>query len=169
MQIGEKKSLSDGWLEAEVTALVRDFGMFRILRVLAHLSEPGVADTGEELLRAFSAIDAEQGGHNVVNLVDLRRVVPLDRKTFDQALYRLVSGYRINLVQANPCYRLNPEEHEAQFKHGVERYLFVSKVIVPVTKSPRPIGYHDPDEKPKEKPLTKTEKTELALDGKPVS
>lgn len=167
----EKKSMSDGWLEAEITALVRDFGMFRILRVLATLSEPNVADATDDILRSYSIIDSESGAHNVVSLADIRRVVPLDRKSFDQALFRLISGHRMNLVPANVCYRMNNEEHEACFKYGTERYLFVSKVIVPVTKqTARPTHYHDPDEKPEKppKPLTAAEKTELALDGKPV-
>jgi len=56
---------------------------------------------------------------------------------------------------------MSTEEIEASFKHGVERYIFVSVVILPAPRR-RPETLHDT----KEKPLTQQELTELALSRK---
>lgn len=162
-------SASFQWLISELNTLKRDFGLNWIMMALAELEKPEVSQLEDQIFQAYTVLDSDNGRHNVVSLADLRRRVPVDRRNFDQCLYRIVTGHKMALVPNNHFYRMTADEQQACFKYGAERYLFVSRVHAkPPTARPTEIHEVEPKEmslREAKKTFNKHEHVEIALSG----
>lgn len=76
---------------------------------------------------AFAGLNRQQGAHNFVNLVDLRRALPVDRATFDAGLRRLRLAGRYTLSAAEGRHGITPEEREAAVTEDGTLLLYVSR------------------------------------------
>jgi hypothetical protein len=76
---------------------------------------------------AFGEIDRQKGSHNFVNLVDLRRRLPVVREVFDSGLRNLRLAGKYTLSAAEGRHGITPEEREAAVVENGSTLLFVSK------------------------------------------
>jgi hypothetical protein len=91
------------------------------------LLTPEPADFARAFDEAFARLDRQGGGHNFVNLVDLRRELPWDRATFDAELHNLRRLGRYGLSAAEGRHGVSPEEQQAGIREGGALLLFVAK------------------------------------------
>ena len=76
---------------------------------------------------AFERIDRQNGAHNFVSLVDLRRQLPTPRERFDAGLRRLRIDGRYTLSAAEGRHGVSPEEHAAGIVEDGALLLYVSR------------------------------------------
>lgn len=76
---------------------------------------------------AFQRLDREQGSHNLVNLADLRRAVPVDRAAFDAGLQQLRLAGRYGLSAAEGRHGLTPDQQHAGIMEDGTLLLYVSR------------------------------------------
>jgi hypothetical protein len=76
---------------------------------------------------AFQRLDKQNGSHNHVSLVDLRREVPVNRDSFDAGLRHLRQLGRYGLSAAEGRHGISPEEQAAGIREHDALLLFVSR------------------------------------------
>jgi hypothetical protein len=76
---------------------------------------------------AFNQINRQKGAHNFVNLVELRRVLPLPRECFDAELRKLRIAGRYTLSTAEGRHGISPEERAAGIFEDGSLLLYVSR------------------------------------------
>jgi hypothetical protein len=76
---------------------------------------------------AFTRIDRQNGAHNFVNLVELRRQMRLGRQSFDAELRKLRLAGRYTLSAAEGRHGASPEEREAGIVEDGSLLLYVSR------------------------------------------
>ncbi len=91
------------------------------------VEEPDAVHFSLVFEQAFEALNRQHGGINLVNLVDLRRAVPVDRATFDRGLQDLRRTGRFSLTGAEGRHGLTPEEQEAAIREGEGLLLYVAR------------------------------------------
>jgi hypothetical protein len=92
--------------------------------------EPAPAPPGEfrtAFDQAFERLDRQQGGHNFVSLIALRRALPVARDQFDRELRQLRQSGRYTLSAAEGRGGITPEEREAGISEEGSLLLFVSR------------------------------------------
>jgi hypothetical protein len=78
---------------------------------------------------AFGQLDRQKGAHNFVSLVELRRVLAVDRQTFDAGLRSLRQAGRYTLSGAEGRHGVSPEEREAGITEDGSLLLYVSRKL----------------------------------------
>ena len=76
---------------------------------------------------AFDRLDRQKGSHNLVNLLELRRAVPMDHAAFDAGLQQLRRDGRYTLSAAEGRHGVTPEERAAGIVEEGALLLFVSR------------------------------------------
>ncbi len=89
-------------------------------------SEPP-ADFARAFDEAFHQINRQKGAHNFVNLVDLRRALPMAPEAFDAALRKLRVAGRYTLSAAEGRHGVTPEERQAGIVEDGSLLLYVSR------------------------------------------
>jgi len=122
------------FLEETLAKLIADFGMGEILCALGRVSATPLDNFPRHFMDAFAAIDGQTGGHNYVNLVQLREMLSsYPVKQFDAGLSLLISTKRFTVAEPDPRYTLNEKEVAALYRDGPEKScLFVCKVPRPL-------------------------------------
>jgi hypothetical protein len=77
--------------------------------------------------KAFQEIDRQTGSHNFVSLVDLRRVVQVERTIFDEGLRQLRQAGRYTLSGAEGRHGISDEERAAGVNENGALLLYVSR------------------------------------------
>ena len=95
-------------------------------------NEPKVAAVGppdfaKAFTVAFEQLDRRVGGHNFVSLVELRRLLPVDREQFDRELRKLRLAGKYSLSGAEGRHGISPEEREAGILEDGALLLYVSR------------------------------------------
>jgi hypothetical protein len=88
---------------------------------------PVVVDFAAAFGAAFDQLDRQKGSHNIVNLVDLRSAVPVDRTAFDGGLQQLRRAGQYTLSNAEGRHGITAEEREAGLVEEGALLLFVSR------------------------------------------
>jgi hypothetical protein len=88
--------------------------------------EPPV-DFARAFDEAFDRINRHKGGHNLVGLQELRRLLPSARAEFDDGLRRLRLAGRYTLSAAEGRHGISPEEREASILEDGSLLLYVSR------------------------------------------
>jgi hypothetical protein len=88
---------------------------------------PATVDFAVAFNAAFDQLDREKGSHNIVNLVDLRSAVPVDRAAFDGGLQQLRRAGQYTLSNAEGRHGITAEEREAGLVEEGALLLFVSR------------------------------------------
>jgi hypothetical protein len=93
--------------------------------------EPKVAavappDFADAFSVAFAQLDRQAGGHNFVSLVELRRVLAIDREQFDMELRKLRLAGRYSLSAAEGRHGVSPEQRDAGIQEDGALLLYVS-------------------------------------------
>lgn len=89
--------------------------------------KPAARDFASLFDAAFARLDREQGSHNHVNLVALRRAVPVERDAFDAGIGQLRRAGRYSLSAAEGRHGLSAEEQHAGIPEDGCLLLFVSR------------------------------------------
>jgi hypothetical protein len=76
---------------------------------------------------AFTRLDRQNGAHNFVSLVELRRQLPLGRQAFDAELRKLRLAGRFTLSAAEGRHGASTEEREAGIVEDGSLLLYVSR------------------------------------------
>jgi hypothetical protein len=76
---------------------------------------------------AFLQLDRQRGGHNFVNLIDLRRAWPVNREQFDAELRQQRLAGRYSLSAAEGRHGISPEEQAAGILEDGALLLYVSR------------------------------------------
>lgn len=93
----------------------------------APVPAPPELDFAAAFDEAFQRLDQEQGRHNFVSLVDLRRALPMERAAFDAGLRELRRTGRYTLSAAEGRHGLRPEEIDAGVSEDGVLLLFVAR------------------------------------------
>ncbi len=88
---------------------------------------PLVLDFADAFDAAFNQLDRQKGSHNIVNLLDLRRAVPVARAAFDGGLQQLRRAGRYTLSNAEGRHGITADEREAGLNEDGALLLYVSK------------------------------------------
>jgi hypothetical protein len=98
---------------------------------LAAVSPPTPRETPVDFARAFdeafNQINRQNGAHNFVSLVELRRVLPLPPERFDAELRKLRVAGRYTLSAAEGRHGISPEERAAGITEDGSLLLYVSR------------------------------------------
>ncbi|MHB1422751.1 MAG: hypothetical protein ACYC3I_06050 [Gemmataceae bacterium] len=92
-----------------------------------HPSAPPSLDFAALFDEAFARLDRRRGGHNHVNLVELRQAVPMERALFDAGLQQLRRDGRYSLSAAEGRHGLDAAERDAAIHEDGSLLLFVSR------------------------------------------
>jgi hypothetical protein len=76
---------------------------------------------------AFARLDRQQGSHNFVSLVELRRAVPVSRQVFDAELRQLRLAGKYTLSAAEGRHGVNAAEQESGITEDGTLLLYVSR------------------------------------------
>jgi hypothetical protein len=76
---------------------------------------------------AFERLDEQNGSHNFVSLVDLRRLVPVERSGFDEGLRQLRQTGQYTLSSAEGRHGITPAEQEGGINEQGTLLLYVSR------------------------------------------
>jgi hypothetical protein len=76
---------------------------------------------------AFEQLDEQNGSHNFVSLVDLRRALPVERSGFDEGLRQLRQTAQYTLSGAEGRHGVTPAEQEAGVNEHGTLLLYVSR------------------------------------------
>ena len=90
-------------------------------------SPPPAVDFAARFEEAFARLDGRHGGHNHVNLVELRQAVPVDRAIFDAGLQQLRRAGRYSLSAAEGRHGLEAAGRDAAIHEDGSLLLFVSR------------------------------------------
>jgi hypothetical protein len=85
------------------------------------------ASFAEAFAAVFERLDRQQGGHNFVSLVELRRALPVPRAAFDAGLEQLRRQGRYALSAAEGRAGITPEERQAGIPEEGTLLLFASR------------------------------------------
>jgi hypothetical protein len=77
----------------------------------------------------FNELDRQAGSHNLVSLVELRRVLPFARPVFDSELRKLRQEGRFILKLAEGRHGLTPAEQEAGIVEDGRLLLYVARKL----------------------------------------
>jgi hypothetical protein len=88
---------------------------------------PTAADFASRFNEAFTRLDRDRDGNNLVSLVALREAVGVDRTTFDAGLADLRRQGLYGLSAAEGRHGITPEEHDAGVVEDGSLLLFVSR------------------------------------------
>ena len=88
---------------------------------------PVVVDFAAAFGAAFDQLDRQKGSHNIVDLVDLRSAVPVDRGAFDSGLQQLRRAGQYTLSNAEGRHGITAEEREAGLVEEGALLLFASR------------------------------------------
>jgi hypothetical protein len=97
----------------------------------AILNAPGEpsADLAGQFDEVFAQLDRQAGSHNLVSLVDLRRVLPYDRPIVDGTLQKLRRAGRYVLKLAEGRHGTSPVEQEAGIWEEGRLLLYVARKL----------------------------------------
>jgi hypothetical protein len=87
----------------------------------------GPLDFANAFTVAFEQLDRRVGGHNFVSLVELRRMLSMDREQFDRELRKLRLAGKYSLSAAEGRHGISPEEHDAGILEDGTLLLYVSR------------------------------------------
>lgn len=88
---------------------------------------PAAQDPGRTFDDFFDRLDRQEGSHNFISLVELRRALPWDRSIFDAELNRLRRAGYYTLSAAEGRHGVSPAEQEAAIHEEGAMLLFVSR------------------------------------------
>jgi hypothetical protein len=92
-------------------------------------SAAAVEDFARQFDAAFHRLDQQQGSHNHVSLVDLRKALPVDRHTFDAGLQALRREGRYGLSAAEGGAGITAAEQDAAITEHGTYLLYVSRKL----------------------------------------